>query len=62
MKSAQEKFVKETEYLWQWKEDRLDGQLPDEWFPHRVIKKTKCFVFIEYKIGENHPSSQMMKL
>ncbi len=54
--------VQETEYLYEWRTDRADGQLPDEWFAHRILKRTKEFVFVEYRVGINHPSRQTMKL
>jgi hypothetical protein len=54
--------VQETEFLYEWRTDRADGQLPDEWFAHRILKRTKQFVFVEYKIGANHPSRQTMRL
>jgi DnaJ-class molecular chaperone with C-terminal Zn finger domain len=54
--------VQETEFLWQWKEDRAEGQMPDEWFAHRILKRTKQFVFVEYRVGENHPYRRTMKL
>lgn len=51
-----------TEYLYEWRTDRADGQLPDEWFAHRILRKTKQFIFVEYKIGVNHPGRQTMRL
>src|SRR5689334_21783951 len=54
--------IQETEFLYEWREDRAEGQLPDEWRAHRILKRTKKFVFVEYRVGINHPSRQTMKL
>lgn len=51
-----------TEFLYEWRTDRADGQLPDEWFAHRILKRTKEFVFVEYRVGANHLSRRTMKL
>jgi hypothetical protein len=51
-----------TEYLYEWRTDRAEGQLPDEWFSYRILKKTKQFVLFEYTPGRNHPYKKTMRL
>jgi hypothetical protein len=51
-----------TEFLYEWRTDRADGQVPDEWFAYRILKRTKQFVFFEYTPGRNHPYKKTMRL
>jgi len=54
--------VQVTEYLYEWRTDRLDGQMPDEWFAYCILKRTKQFIFFQYTPGINHPYKKTMRL
>jgi Tfp pilus assembly protein PilF len=51
-----------TEYLYEWRNGDEGGQTPDRWVAQRILKRTKKFVFVEYKVSERHPYRQTMKL
>jgi hypothetical protein len=53
-----------TEFLYTWYQD-MDDQFPGKWWAHRISKKTKKLVFVQYKVGgylSRHPSLENLRL
>ena len=57
--------VQQTEFLYTWFQNHDDDARPGQWWAHNVLKRTKEFVFVQYRIGGylgRHPSRKTLKL
>lgn len=57
--------VQQTEYLYTWFKDHDDDARPGKWEAHPILKRTKEFVFVQYRIGghfSRHPNTETLKL
>jgi DnaJ-like protein len=57
--------VQLQEFLWEWFVNHDDDSRPGRWYQHLILKRTKMFVFVQFKIGgyySRYPGTQTMKL